>query len=268
MSNQHLSTEPGQLHVSIDTVDRELLRKIRRHVDVDRILANIVRIRSVAINDDLPAPQFHFSTGLFDKSVSNLRELAAMAIALSIGSIVFWDLVEYDRDTNATDVFAIRGLTTIEEHELTPLLATLDSALQLLQRHGVSVSIAGGAVQNLLDRYRSVVHERDPPEKQNTATEVEDMSQVTRDCTDPWTMVVFRGDGGIAPCCRRPPIGTLTEDSLPTILNGDKARELKANLLSGRLDDHCMNCQARAMTSPAQLAQKVSALVANRAGLG
>lgn len=260
--------------VSIDTVDRELLRKIRRSVDADRIVANICRIRSVAIRDDLPAPFFHFSTGLFDKSVAELHDLAAMAITLQIGSIAFWDLLEYEREAGAADAIVVRGLTTIGEPELTPLLATLDSALELLRRHGVYAEIAGGAIPDLLHRYRSA-REHETPEERQTAITAENrpqaatdrtdppvLPQATRDCTDPWTMVAFRGDGGIAPCCRRPAIGTLAENSLPEILAGSKARELKAGLLSGRLDDHCANCTVKAMTSPAELARKVRTLVA------
>jgi sulfatase maturation enzyme AslB (radical SAM superfamily) len=266
--------------VSIDTVDRELLRKIRRHVDADRIVANISRIRSVAIAGGLPAPFFHFSTGLFDASVANLRELAAMAIALGIGSIQFWDLLEYERDAQAPETFVVRGLTTIGEPELTPLLAALDSALELLRQNGVFSVIAGGAIPDLLERYRSAVREPDtpepphtavetePPEEQHAVMNTEDPAEATRDCTDPWTVVAVRGDGGIAPCCRRPPIGTLAEDSLPNILNGAKARELKASLLSGRLDEYCSSCTVKAMTSPAELTQKVGALVANRSGAG
>jgi hypothetical protein len=280
------------LIVSVDTIDRELLRTIRRSVDADRIVANICRIRSVAIRDDRPAPFFHFSTGLFDKSVSGLRELAAMATTLEIGSITFWDLLEYERDADATDAIVVRGLTTIAEPELTPLLATLDSALELLRQHGVHAEIAGGAIPDLLHRHRSarehdtpekresesegenrpratsdrtdppVTREREIAQEQNAAKELDMLPQATRDCTDPWTMVCFRGDGGIAPCCRRPSLGTLTEESLPAILTGSKAREVKAGLLSGRLDDHCTNCTVKAMTSSAELARKVRTLVA------
>lgn len=83
---------------------------------------------------------------------------------------------------------------------------------------------------------------------------------VTRLCLDPWQYVEFQTDGAVTPCCNRPPIGTLGTQSLNDILNGEAARRLRADLLSGTPDQHCRRCHIRPPTQPDKLRRFVSNL--------
>jgi hypothetical protein len=73
----------------------------------------------------------------------------------------------------------------------------------------------------------------------------------TRHCLDPWFDVMLDAQRRILPCCWHPPIGTLpVGGSLNDILEGPAMREIRRQLLTGQLDDHCRQCPARPLTTP------------------
>jgi hypothetical protein len=84
---------------------------------------------------------------------------------------------------------------------------------------------------------------------------------MTRLCLDPWQYVEFQTNGAVTPCCNRPAIGTLSVQSLEDILNGEAARRLRADLLSGTPDQHCRRCHIRAPTQPDELRRSVCGLL-------
>jgi radical SAM protein with 4Fe4S-binding SPASM domain len=95
------------------------------------------------------------------------------------------------------------------------------------------------------------------PEKPHTR----DMPEgLTRNCTFAWTHVEIQENGDVRPCCARGPVGNLAKTSLAKILNGDEMKKLRASLLSGNLDDTCMNCRLQPSGTKEVLAEKVKAL--------
>ena len=72
----------------------------------------------------------------------------------------------------------------------------------------------------------------------------------TRDCTDPWFFAQLTATREVRPCCWHPPVGTLAPGgSLEAVLNGPEIRKLRAGLLTGHLNEHCLVCPARSLTS-------------------
>lgn len=82
----------------------------------------------------------------------------------------------------------------------------------------------------------------------------------------PFSTSKFQTDGTIVtPCCNLPPIGTLGTQSLNDILNGQAVRRLRADLLTGKTDQHCRRCHIRAPAQPVELRRSVFGLL-NHAG--
>jgi hypothetical protein len=76
----------------------------------------------------------------------------------------------------------------------------------------------------------------------------------TRDCLDPWFFAMLNSRRQLQPCCWHPPIGTLEVGaSLSDLLEGPAMRELRRQLLTGDLSDHCQGCPARALATTAEL---------------
>jgi hypothetical protein len=84
----------------------------------------------------------------------------------------------------------------------------------------------------------------------------------TRDCTDPWKFLILRANGDVCLCCRSPAVGNLRDSSLESIVDGEPARELRAELLSGELAEHCHSCCERGVTSKDALRRQVEELLA------
>lgn len=73
---------------------------------------------------------------------------------------------------------------------------------------------------------------------------------VTRDCLDPWFFAMLKSTRELMPCCWHPAVGTLRiGTSLGELLDGPAIRELRRQLLTGDLNDHCRSCPARSLSS-------------------
>jgi hypothetical protein len=89
------------------------------------------------------------------------------------------------------------------------------------------------------------------------------VARSTRDCTDPWIFAQLTARRELRPCCWHPPVGTLAPgESLETVLNGPAMRKLREELLTGHLNEHCLACPARPLTSIEALRVRVEAELA------
>lgn len=58
-------------------------------------------------------------------------------------------------------------------------------------------------------------------------------------------------------CCNAKPVGSLNEDDLDDILNGEKAKEYRVGLLTGELHQDCATCPDRKTGEIVELRQMV-----------
>lgn len=137
------------IQVSLDMADEELLKRIRRKVDLSRILANITAIRAHALLSARRPPVFSFSCGIYDKSIAQLDRFAALAVTMGIRNITFWDLVKYPDVEGAETVRALREL---DDDELRRGLAMFDKVMAILKMYRVNVNVAGGFIEPLRAR--------------------------------------------------------------------------------------------------------------------
>jgi MoaA/NifB/PqqE/SkfB family radical SAM enzyme len=239
--------------VSIDSFDPELLRGVRRSVTPDRIQQNIARIRQTAAAAGLPGPEFHISSGLYDKNALGLVAFADEAIRLGVKSVVFWNLVKYPDVEGGINVQPLDALAPAELH---PRLEVIDRAAARLRANGVLVAFTGDFVNVLRRRERARAAVTVPVD-----TNVRELpAGMTRNCLDPWNNVEFRTDGSVALCCIRPPIGSMATESLQQVLNGPAIRGVRKGLLEGRPDELCRKCHVRPPTVPSVLQERVAAL--------
>lgn len=83
------------------------------------------------------------------------------------------------------------------------------------------------------------------------------MTKTTRNCLDPWSFALCKSDGDVLPCCWHPPIGSLVEDTMDSIMSGELVKRLRRQLLSGELSNHCQNCPAREACTTEELTNSV-----------
>ncbi|MCX7094468.1 MAG: radical SAM protein [Methylobacter sp.] len=126
------------IQISLDTVDEDLLRDIRRKVSLGTILRNIHKIRIQAFKRGLN-PLWSISCGIYDKNISGLDDIAVFAITEGFKSITFWNLVEYPAISE--DAVTARSLSSLPKHEREHAAKKIGEVLALLKKHHVFVEI-------------------------------------------------------------------------------------------------------------------------------
>ena len=138
--------------VSIDTSDRDLLRRMRRKVDINRIVGTIAGIRTAARRLGCPGPDFHLGCGLYDQTAVGVEDFARFTIGLDVRSVYFWNLTVHN--ANFPGVPAAdkpTPLASLSDGELRPRVEAIRRAIRLLETAHVKVQVAGDFV-NLLAR--------------------------------------------------------------------------------------------------------------------
>jgi len=138
--------------VSIDTSDRDLLRRMRRKVDINRIVGTIADIRNAAWKLGCPSPDFHFGCGLYDQTAGGVEDFARFTIDLNVRSVYFWNLTVHDANfPGVQEADRPTPLASLSDAELRPRVEAIRRAVGLLEMAHVRVQVAGDFV-NLLAR--------------------------------------------------------------------------------------------------------------------
>jgi len=141
------------IKISIDSADRALLRKLRRHVDLRQIIANMYAVRATARRLLRKAPEFSFSCGLYDKNALHVVELARLTVELGVEVIEFWNLHEHEElRTSVPAEDRVIPLHVLDDAELRPRITEILLAGKFLRLHGVRVHIQGDFVEKLAER--------------------------------------------------------------------------------------------------------------------
>lgn len=136
------------VQISLDTVDAELLRALRRHVKLSNVIENIRKIRAFA--GKKIAPTFSISCGVYDANYPFLKDVAEFCISFDIHNVTFWQLVKYGDLPDAHNVYPILSLSP---DRIADAIEQLLLAIQLLHQNGISTEVAGG----MLEEWKNLV---------------------------------------------------------------------------------------------------------------
>jgi len=143
----------GGIHtiaVSIDTCDRQLLRRLRRRVDVRQIVTNINLIRAAAPGRP---PHFHFLSGLYDQNSLQLDAFVRFAAALGVEAMNFWNMAKYDYDAaKIPQGDRPLPLDELAEDELRVCLTAVARGFEVARDRGVAINVHGDFVYRLADK--------------------------------------------------------------------------------------------------------------------
>ena len=142
-----------QIAISIDSANQELLRDVRRHVDIRQIVTNITLIRAIAIQASRRPPAFIFSCGLYDKSALHVEELARLAVALGIRVVNFWNLHRHEhQDTDLAEKDRVTPLDDLSDDDLRPRLEAILRAVKFLRSRRIQANVRANFVDTLAKR--------------------------------------------------------------------------------------------------------------------
>jgi MoaA/NifB/PqqE/SkfB family radical SAM enzyme len=248
--------------VSIDTADADLLKRMRRRVDLSRIVDNIQRIRATSARLDCPPPNFRFSCGLYDQNSLFVEDLARFAVSLDIKGVGFWNLTSWGferfpyENTDVQPADRAYPLADLSSEELRPRLEAIHKGIGVLKENNIEVHINGDFITTLTARLNR------SPSAEVSSGHCHQLPQgMTRDCLDPWTYFELNTNADVKPCCAHSRIGNLRKETLSQALNGPEIRRLRENLLKGTPDAECANCLLRGALRPEALRGKVRAVL-------
>lgn len=249
------------LGFSVDTLDRDLLRRVRKGADLRNIIANMGMLKAAAVHIGKAQLNFDLFSVVTVATVSSLSTVAAFAVAMGAGTWHLQDLVmDYSDLAEEVDT---RHLSVLSPAEMKQAAADIDRARTIAEAGGVRVDIwppfeaflNGAPVESSeitsahLGRHRRHAIPLKPGE--------------TRDCFQPWDYVLLMANGGAEPCCGGyGAIGSYTDaNSIEEVANGEGFQALRRELLSGDLSELCRKCSLRAPIDITEFRAKVEHLM-------
>lgn len=251
------------LTVSLDSVDRKALAETRKGSDIRLILYNLLRVKAFAAKEGRKEPVIGFSSVLSAETIFGFPDLAATVVGLGATSLQVVDFVAYSAiEDNVHSVWELEG------REAAAAMEALRAGLELVENSSTVLIIqpeirekmqksarrASSGNQGDEDTIRAVTFN-------NRTTFMEPAtSGQTRDCSDPWSLLQIYGDGQVVSCCfASMRIGRVGKDgSVENILDGNRARRLRWELLTGEMNDLCRNCSFRPLIPLEEYRRKMS----------
>jgi radical SAM protein with 4Fe4S-binding SPASM domain len=127
------------IELSIDTIDAELLKQIRRKVSLETILCNIQLIK-VEIAKQQHNPLMGISCGVYDKNTKGLIDLARFIVKSGFDHVTLWNLVQYP---DVSDSISVKSICNLPEAERETAYSYARQAVELLRNNGINVYVAG-----------------------------------------------------------------------------------------------------------------------------
>lgn len=242
--------------VSIDTVDIDLFKHLRRGGDLRRVLYNIGAIRACALRLGITAPLFKWASVVCDKTIFALPALVDYGLALGIRHFHFQNLVQLEKISGTLEFSPLGAMSSID-------LAQVPKVFEEIQRkladHGALFEIQPGVLEAIASVEGGPKVEQTTNESVSIFRVTRSAENLTRNCIDPWNLTYISADGAVKPCCiMTERLGTLGVDgNLSDLFHGQLLREYRYGLLSGELKGSCKDCHSRGWVSIEELARKV-----------
>lgn len=251
-----------RLHVSIDAFDRTLLRDVRQGTDILWVNYNLSRIHAHVIRRGLTMPEIKFHVVLSAEVVADLPNLVSFA-AIFAEEISFIDVVLHEALlNNVTPLMSLTGAAATQAAE------AIRETLRLAAVNDIKVNCP----DFILEKFDLLARQgRDDRAWTSRIGDGEEGRAIfssgleageTRDCDDPWSHIIVTCDGHVISCCGMAEVyGRLDDETtIDDLLQGAKARALRASLLSGDLPGKCRACGYAGITKTQTLRDRVTAM--------
>ena len=131
------------LMVSVDTIDADLLKSVRKSVSLATISSNLTRLRIRSRKSGQPMPYLKLNAVLYYENLLGIEDLAYFAIEHHV------DEMQYERMFPATDIRPPNELTMAEPDRAREALRQIALVSTLLPNNGVAASFHGDLRQIL-----------------------------------------------------------------------------------------------------------------------
>jgi molybdenum cofactor biosynthesis enzyme MoaA len=239
------------LQVSFDSASVETIRKLRSRADLRTITHNIVRLRQKGRTLGRH-PFILVNCTVCRVNIGELSDLAGLCRELAVDQLLLTEVMAVA--TNNPDMPQTLDALTGDEvillaRQIIAAEDTLDggsTALRLQERLSARL---GGVLEDLRSG-------RDP---EDAAGQFHRRLAVSA-CRLPWAGPLVYADGRVMACCSTVDgglLGNIQTDTLPAILDGKKARAIRASILDGHPIVSCDSCSFARGISFAELGREI-----------
>ena len=142
----------SSITISIDTVDRDLLKAVRRKVDLRTILYNMQLIRLGSLRIGGREPTFNWQCTLTDVVVSGLKEWVQMGLLTNVKSFTLGNFLEHNGLSEVLErerALIPRHVAHLDAQSLAEACASISEAVSLARSKGASVVVQPGIVEGI-----------------------------------------------------------------------------------------------------------------------
>jgi|GEM_PF-1630307 len=216
-----------QINVSVDSLDPETYRSIRRG-DLNRVLTGLRNLMAAVAEPSRVSVSCVATT----RNLPSLADFPARLEEMGVRTLVIQSLTPYSADIEQEHLC---GGESVAQH-----LAAIESAAS---KHHVNLDFTLRARLDL---------EADDPGKATSLYlgAIPADSDLTRQCALPWEAPFIDKDGRVFPCCLASShtdaqLGDLRQETLEGVWAGERYRAFRASMLRGnRLAEVCRTCSA------------------------
>ena len=269
-NEQELKTLSRFTHVEIscDTADTELFRKLRRGAELNTLLQNMLLVRSIAEKEGREPPKYTWSCLLSDQNIKGLQEYVILGLQYGISGFNFCNLVKYP-DVNGA--LAVRHITELPDEQFLDAFSLFGSVIRVLREKHIQVNAAQGLTDSMLKRFQIINGEEASFRTDDLAVRryaaLSKPENHTRDCLEPWYNLFIHADGSVSPCCSHSPCATITpKGSLVDCCTTEAMVQIRQNLLTGELDQECLQCPVAGWVPIELFREKVKEMQAEFSG--
>jgi|GEM_PF-1009638 len=275
------------VEISCDSHDPEVFRSLRRGADLQIICTNVRQLEAASDYRGRMAPLISFSCVISDRNVLQLPEYVAFGKNLGINRFAFCNLTKY---ADVDDVINAKHITEMEPQLFPRIKKSLDDTFQFLKKSHIEFSVQQGLIDSFVEKMHSVTagHSALPIASLLNSSQVDSVAigtnrvnalpsksesvpslyekrysslrpgDMTRDCLDPWSFILFHANGQVRPCCWQNPIMMLGKhQSAAIVFNSLPIQKLRRQLLNGDLQEKCLYCPSRSWTTRVAFLKKV-----------
>lgn len=244
------------LWVSIDTIDNELFKKMRRGSELGEVLRNLLRINAYRRKKGI-SHRYKWNSVLCKETLSSLPDLIQAASELGVKFISF---------CNLTEIKGLEGATSLwkDINQVPFVISELKKNINLLQDLKIDFEFQGLPALSEVETLNMSSLERNPilghlrrahPFQASQAVSYphELKEGQTRLCLDPWSRAVIHADLGVALCERMPPFTQLNELEIRKAISCEAAENYRSGLLSESIPSACRSCSKRPAVDRSEL---------------
>ena len=158
----------GTISTSIDTADAELLREIRKPVELRNIVYNINLVRTAAVVQGYPPPLIEVNCTVTTKSCQDPTRLVALASTIGIRRITFSSVFE----TATAIAHGVRSIETLDSIALSEAATEFQRAGALAAKSGITVAVSSPRLAALLGGASAAKEDAPPAHPSTVLTEI------------------------------------------------------------------------------------------------